>query len=433
MDPLVGPLVLVALAILGARLSFSTESIPAGPRLLLRTGTHFLVLGFFLGPVGLGLVTEEATDQLSPLLALGLGWVGFHFGLQLSFESLKQFPFSFHALAAGQAALTFLLFLGGGYLILMWAGFGGEIPLLLLLGAASTAAVTTPAGIAIVSANFFAKGRVRDLLLFVASVDAWVGILALQITYAIFRPDAVSAGVLGAPQFLLIGLALGLGAVCGIVFVWLTRQRPPGEELVLYLLGICAFAAGGALQWGLSPLFVSLVMGVVVANFSRSTQRLLIMLQRWEKVIYVTFLLLAGALLRVPAWWVGPAAVAYTVLRFGAKSVASATMVSVLRFDFDVPGRLGLGLIPQGGISLAMAASGVLVYSDLQVRGYDAEATLFSIVVIGVLLSELIGPFFTVKLLRRSGEISAWVEAAIEQGDEVRARREVFRSGDSDS
>jgi len=49
MDPLVATLVLILLALLGSRLSFSTERIPAGPRLLFRTGTHFLVLGFLLG------------------------------------------------------------------------------------------------------------------------------------------------------------------------------------------------------------------------------------------------------------------------------------------------------------------------------------------------------------------------------------------------
>lgn len=427
MDPLIGPLVLILVALLGARVSFSADRVPPGPRLLLKTGTHFLVIGFALGPAGLGLVTEDATAQLSPFLALGLGWVGFHFGLQLDRTTLRRFPRSHHLFAMGQAAIAFAVFYAGGRIVLDLLDLTTDTSRLLLLGAASTASVSTPAGIAMVSSNFLVKGKVRDLLFFVGSLDAWIGIVALQVTYSLYRPEEISAGLPLTPQLALIGLATGLGLVCGIVFVWLVRVRPPGEELVLFLLGMCAFAAGAALQWGVSPLFVSVTMGAVVANLGRSTQRILAVLQRWEKMIYVTFLLLAGALLQVPTWWVFPLALGYAALRFVAKSAGGAAMATLVTFDHHVPRRVGLGLIPQGGISLTMAVSGVLMYSDLVVRGLDAGATLFTIIVIGVMISELSGPFLTVQLLRRAGEITPRVEQALAEGDADKARREAFR------
>ena len=52
MDPLLSSLVLILLALLGARFSFSSEAVPAGPRLLFRTGTHFLFFGFLAGTRG---------------------------------------------------------------------------------------------------------------------------------------------------------------------------------------------------------------------------------------------------------------------------------------------------------------------------------------------------------------------------------------------
>jgi Sodium/hydrogen exchanger family len=405
-SPLFSTLVLVLVALLGARVSFSGERVPPGPRLLLRSGTHFLLIGFALGPSALGLLTPEATTQLFPLLALGLGWVGFHFGLQLDRESLASFPMVQHLLGIGQAVISFGIFLGVGWVVLRAAGFAGSVPLLLLMAAASTAAVSTPAGIAMVSSSFGAKGPVRDLLFFIASLDAAVGVLTLQVTYSLFRPEALAAGAAVAPQPALVAVALGLGIVCGIVFLWLVRARPAGEELVLFLLGICAFAAGGALRWGLSPLFVTMTMGAVVANLGRSRQRVFRVLQRWEKPVYVTFLLLAGALLRLESWWVLPLALGYAILRFGSKSLATAVLVPLLPLPFKVPKRLGLGLIPQGGISLAMAVSAVLLYSDLHLRGVDAEATVFAAIVIGVVFSELAGPFLTAHLLRRAGEIT---------------------------
>jgi Sodium/hydrogen exchanger family len=429
LDNLVPTLVLIVVALAGARISFSTDNAPLGPRLLFRTGTHFLGIGFVLGPAVLGFLTPETTDRLFPFLALGLGWVGFHFGLQLDRESLRRFPPTHYALALGQATLTFAFFAVGAYGVVRFLGLDGAIVPLLVLGAASTAAITTPAGIGMISSNFLVKGNVRDLLFFVASIDAIVGIVALQITYALYRPEAVEAGAGSAGQMVWVGAALGLGLVCGIVFLWMVRARPKSEELVLYVLGISAFAAGAALQWGLSPLLVSVTMGALVANLGRSGRRILHFLVRWEKVVYVTFLLLAGALLRIPSWWVLPAAAGYAVLRALAKLAGASLMVGLLRFPFEVPRRFGLGLVPQGGISIAMAVSAVLMYSNVAVGGYDAEAVLFSVIVIGVVLSELAAPVLTLSVLRRAGEVSPEVLAALAEGDGRRAHREALLHG----
>lgn len=417
MSPLVGALVLLVVALVGARFSFSTELVPAGPRLLFRTGTHFLLIGFALGPLGLGLLTEEATRQLFPVLGVGLGWVGFHFGLQLDRNALAHFPLSQHALALGQAALTLVFFLVGGWALLFVGGLAHEVPTPLLLGAACTAAVTTPAGIAMVSANFLVKGPIRDLLYLIGSLDALVGIAALQVTYALYRPEVATAAAGGLAQLPLVGVALGLGLACGMLFLWLGRTRPAGEEVVLYLLGICAFTAGAALQWGLSPLFVSLTMGALVANLGRDNARILRVLERWEKPVYLSFLLLAGALLRPTTAWVAIFALGYAALRVGAKAGGTAAMVALLPLGERVPPSLGLGLIPQGGISLAMAVSGMLLYPDLSVRGINASDTLFTTVVLGVVISELVGPFLTVAVLKSAGEVSPWVERALEEGD----------------
>jgi hypothetical protein len=425
MDPLVGTLVLIFVALLGARFSFSTERVPPGPRLLFRTGTHFLLFGYLLGPSGVGLLSTNATRELFPFLALGMGWVGFHFGLQLDRASLRRFPAAYHVLAYGQAVLTFGVFLGVGYLLLSLLAPDQTFSPLLLLGAAATACVTTPAGIAMVSSNFLVRGNVRDLLFFTGSLDAAVGVLALQVVYALFRPELPE--VMGGPgQLALVGAAAGLGVVMAILFLWLVRRRPAGEELVLFVLGICAFAAGGALQWGLSPLFVSLTMGAVVANFGQDRQRVFTLLEKWEKPVYLTFLLLAGALLRTPTLNVVLLAVGYALLRAFSKGIAGA-VVSTLPVGFPVPRRFGLGLVPQGGISLAMAVSGVLMYPQLQLNGSAAQAALFTIIVIGVTLSELTGPLLTVQLLRRAGEISPRVEEALAEGDERRAEREAIR------
>lgn len=429
MDPLVSTLVVILLALLGARFSFSTERVPAGPRLLFRTGTHFLGLGLLLGPMALGLLTEEATTQLNPLLGLGLGWIGLHFGLQLDRETLRQFPLGFHIVAMGQAILTFVIFVGVSAAILLPLGYTDQVTGMAVLAAGATAALSTPAGVAMVSANFLARGRVRRLLFFVASLDGLVGIAILHLLYAALHgspvmPDFATGGVV-----FWSAAGLGLGLVCGILFLWLIRLRPGREELILYLLGISALCAGAALQLQLSPLFAGMVMGAVVANLSADRARVYRALEKWEKPIYVVLLILAGAVLRVPVWWVLPLGVAYTALRALGKALGTALLVLVVPLDVPTPRRLGLGLLPQGGISIAMALSLELSLggAGLSVAGHDAVDLLFSVVVVGVVLSELIGPFFTTQVLRRAGEITRQVEEALAEGDEARARSAAIR------
>jgi multidrug transporter EmrE-like cation transporter len=250
------------------------------------------------------------------------------------------------------------------------------------------------------------------MLLFVASLDALVGIAALQTVYVLFPPGDLGDGLPLLPRLIWIIAALGLGIICGILFLWLTRPRPGSEEMVLFLLGIAAFSSGAALQLQLSPLFVSVVMGSVVANLSPDPQRVFKVLQEWEKPIYVVFLLLAGALLNFSTPWIAVLALAYAVLRAAGKVLGAMAMIRVLPLEVTPPKRFGLGLIPQGGISLAMAISAVLTYGGLMLNGRDAADLLFAVVVLGVLLSELTGPFFTLNILKRAGEISVKPGAA---------------------
>lgn len=429
MDPLVTTLVLILLALLGARFSFSNVSVPAGPRLLFRTGTHFLFLGFLLGPTLVGLLSGQALRQLLPLMALGLGWVGFLFGVQLDRAHLREFPWSFHLFALGQAVVAFALFAALAWVGLDSMGSGGEVSTLLVLGAAATACVSAPAGIAMVSTNFMVRGPLRRLLFYVASVDAVVGVLALQVTYALFHPTDV---ILGLPRVTALGwvvVASGLGVISGILFLWLTRTRVQADELVLYLLGITAFSSGAALHLQLSPLFVSMIMGAVVVNLSPDREQIYDALQKWEKPTYVVLLLLAGALLRFPTAWIVALGAGYALLRAGAKATGGLVMSRVLPLEGPPPMRVGLGLIFQGGISIAMAVSCLLTFQGMGIVDGSRVDIFFGTVILGVILAELAGPFFTTGVLRRAGEISPRVEEALARGDEAGAHQEAVRHG----
>lgn len=410
MSPLVGVLILVLLGLLGSRFAFDPERAPLGPRLLLATGLHFLLVGLLLGPV-LGLLSLEVIGQLESLFALGLGWIGLLFGLQLDRSQLSQFPPAYLLFSFAQAVVAFALFATLAVLGLLLLGAlrpGVEVA---ILAAAATAAVSAPAGIALISRTFQVQGPLTRLVFYVASLDACVGILALQVAYAVYHPSTAVVGGMGWGIWL--GIAVATGVVFGVIFLWLTRPKPERDELTLFLLGLAVFEAGTALYLGLSPLFVCMLTGAVIANLSPSRKRVYSILQRWEKPVYVVVLILAGALLGAGSWLALPLAFAYAVLRAAAKYAGGRVARRVVPTGIAIPPDLGLGLLPQGGISLAMALSAALTYGVIIGPEGTAIGVAFATIVVAVAVSELVGPLLIRGLLRRAGEITPADEAVV--------------------
>lgn len=407
MNALLGALVLFLLGLLGTRFSFARPGTPPGWRFFFVAGTHFLFIGVLLGPHALGLLTAEVLGQFYPLLALGLGWVGLLFGLQLDRHQLALLTPRLVLLALLQAAFAFLLFLGIGLL-----AFGAREPVTastgaLLGAAAATACVSSPLGIAVVSNFLHERSRLTELLLLIASMDALVGIVALQVSYGFFNPVAPFAYGGAAPLVWPL-LAAAMGITFGIIFLWLTRARPGREELTLFVLGLATFLSGAALHVGFSSLFVGAVAGALIANLSPVQRRVFRVLHDWEKSIYAVLLVLMGAMLNVTTWLVLPLGLAYAVARLIAKVAGCWLAARLVARHANPPALLGLGLAAQSGMSLVLALGVALSYDRLD--GAAGPVTmLVSTVVLAVILSELVGPFLTRSLLRRN-------QAAIDGG-----------------
>jgi Kef-type K+ transport system membrane component KefB len=400
MNALLGALVLFLLGLVGARFSFARPGTPLGWRFFFVAGTHFLFIGMLLGPHVLGLLTADVLDQFYPLLALGLGWVGLLFGLQLDRHQLALLTPRLVALALLQAAFAFLLFLGVGLLAFGWRGPLTAATVAVLGAAAATACVSSPLGIAVVSNFLRERSRLTELLLLIASLDALVGIVALQVSYGFHNPAAgLAAG--GAAPLLWPLLAAAMGITFGIIFLWLTRAKPGREELTLFVLGLATFLSGAALHVGFSSLFVGAVAGAVIANLSPVQRRVFRVLHDWEKSIYAVLLVLMGAMLNVTTWLVLPLALAYTIVRLLAKVGGCWLAARLVARRADPPALLGLGLAAQSGMSLVLALGVALSYDRLG-GGASSVTVLVSTVVLAVILSELIGPFLTRYLLHRN-------------------------------
>ena len=395
-------LAFVLLSLIGAKLGFRSRRASLGFRLFLSSGSHFVLIGFLLGPRVAGLVTPSVTEALAPFVALGLGWIGMLFGLQFDRNDLGSFRRSEHAVVVLQALLTWALVTGGmvGLLLLSGTDDVGSLAAASAAGAASCA--SSPTGTAVVFGSARVSGPLSRLASLTTSLDGAIAIALLAGVYAIAHPG-VAAPLLDIGPLRWIVAPILIALLFGWTFLSLSREKPPAEEFVLFLLALALILAGTSLSLASSALFASWLTGVFIANLSPLRKRVYAALSTWEKPVHVLFLLVAGALLGLDSWHVVPLIIAYLVLRTAGKLLGGA-LARPLLGPRAGNGLFGATLLSQGGVSIAIAMSALLVLGS-EFPGSPAVSVLFDAVILGIIVFEVAGPPIMRRTLDRAGEI----------------------------
>jgi len=395
-------LALVLISLVGSRLAFRSRRGSVAVRLFTSSGSHFVLAGFLLGPHASGLVTPELIRELAPFVALGLGWIGLLFGLQFDRRVLRAFRRGEHVAAAGQAVIAWAVLAVGLGAAAALAGRGDPGHLAAAAAAAAAGCVASPTGAAVVFGAARVRGPMSRLVSLGTSLDGAVGIVALALLYAAVHGPAIPARIeLGPARWLAVPLLAAL--LGGWLFLSLTREKPPADEIVLFLLGLALLLAGTSLSIGVSPLFTAALAGAFLANLSPLRRRVMTSVATWEKPVHVLFLTLAGAMLSLRTWWILVPFGAYVALRTVGKLVGGLLARPLLR-GRPASGLYGAALLSQGGVSIAIAVSALLV---LGARFPESPAVpaFFDAVVLGVVAFELVGPPVMRRVLGRAGEV----------------------------
>ena len=399
----VGVAILLIIALIGYRRTFTHLQLPIGARLIFLTGTEFILVGVALGDQLIGILDESTIRSLTPLFSLGLGVIGLIFGIQLELDKILRFPTRYLGMAFIQAIFTMLVVFGPFYFVLQGL-FGDDRRSILLasLVLAATAACTAQTALAMIDRDVAPRrARVMELLRYVSSVDAVVGLLVLQFALGLMQTRPV-VGFDAGLSFQWFALSLVVGGTTGFLLHLLTRTRCRDEELLIFVLGMAVFSGGIALFFKLSPLFVNTLMGMVVANLPGSKNRIFNLLARLEKPFYVVFLILAGAIWRPGSAWALPLAALYLGLRLIGKGAGGYLAARAAPAGVRPPSVMGLGLVSQGGIAIAM------VMNYYQLSSAAVTDVVVTTVLVAVILNELASPFLARVVLGRAGEVQRW-------------------------
>ena len=402
-------LALALLSLVGSRLGFGSRRASLGIRLFVSAGSHYVLLGLLLGPHGAGLVTRGVTDSLAPFIALGLGWIGLLFGLQFDRQTLKAFTRREHAIVVGQSIVTWTLVAAGLVGILLLAGRREASSLAAVCAAAAAGCASSPTGAAVVFGSARVSGPYSRLATLATSLDGATGIVFLAIVYAAVHPPApVGLVDLGPVRWIVVPILLAL--LFGWLFLSLSREKPPPDEFRRFLLAVALILAGTSLSMAASALFTSWLTGVFIANLSPLRKRVYTALARWEKPVHVLFLLLAGTLLSLSSWYVGLFLAAYLVLRMIGKLLGGQLARPLLE-PMSGSERFGATLLSQGGVSIAIAMSALLLLRAT-FPGSQVVPALFDATILGIILFEIIGPVMMRRVLASVGEIHKPAEPA---------------------
>lgn len=363
---------------------------------VMTAGLPFVLLGALAHLRQIGILSENVLWEVRPLLALGLGWIGFSIGFRFNAKMVESLPAASTRISVFTAAVPFISVLAACSLMLVWAEHWPANAIFFrdAMILATAGAMTAYSAPRLLEARG-ASGNTVDRITSIVELDQLAGVFGLMLVAAYFRPQgALVSWQLPGTAWLF--LTIGMGAtVGGVIYAALSRVEG-GPEFSLLVLGSICFVSGMASFLRLSPLVVCFIVGIILVNLPGGPKdQIREALTRMERPIYLLFLLVAGSLWDARQWqgWV-------LMLLFVGTRLLGKWLGVVLAERRTAAGltqeeRRSLIFSPIGALSIAIVVNAQDLYPDATV------SWMVTAVIGGAILTEII-----VQASSRSGEIT---------------------------
>ncbi|MCK5342765.1 MAG: cation:proton antiporter, partial [Candidatus Heimdallarchaeota archaeon] len=398
----------------------------------------FILMGIVAGIVlrPFGLFQEHYASITNVVVAVALGFIGFHLGSEINWNTLKSMSSKVFIILLFEAFITFIL------VTLLVLAITQELYLALLFGALASA--TAPAGTAAVFWEFDCKGPLTSTTMIILALD---DIFAIVLTdFAIDYASIHLAGIkfdlfnLFVPMLIDISFSICLGLIAGILFsIALNREEEHGEyvNLVIGAVLVC-IGISGFLE--ISYILSTMVFGITIASL---TQKPEIDLQKRAMIsemfgssaegiigkidhkylkessnephqifhevykigspIIALFFVLIGINLDITTLaQIGFLGLLYLIGRTVAKSIGAYIGAVVVKAEENVRNYLGPCLYSQAGVALGLA---VLISDKLAALGVPETGLLvLNTITATTIVFQIFGPLAIKWAVQRSGE-----------------------------
>ncbi len=326
-------------------------------------GLPFVFLGVIAHMPGVGILSESVLWELRPLLALGLGWIGFTTGFRFDSKLGESILPGTSVVSLITASVPFATIVATCALLLVFAEHSPANAIFLrdamMLGTAG--AMTAYSAPKILEARGVA-GHFVDRVGSIVTLEQLAGFVGLLIVAAYFRPqDNSVAWHLPGTAWLFI--TLGMGTMIGGV-IWGTLAKiKVGPEFTVLILGSISFTAGMASFLRISPLVVCFIVGLILVNLpGTSKDQIRDVLEHMERPIYLLFLLVAGSLWDVTSWQGWALMMVFVPSRLLGKWLAVKLCRKEVPGGFSMDEQRSLIFSPMGALSIAIVVNAQDLY-----------------------------------------------------------------------
>ncbi|HEX4170193.1 MAG TPA: hypothetical protein VHZ55_32405 [Bryobacteraceae bacterium] len=326
-------------------------------------GLPFVFLGVIAHTHGVGILSESVLWELRPLLALGLGWIGFTTGFRFDSKLGESILPGTSSVSLITASVPFATIVAASALLLVYAEHSPASAIFLrdamVLG---TAGAMTAYHAPKLLRTGNAAGHYIDRVVSIVTLEQLAGFIGLLFVAAYFRPqDNSVAWHLPGTAWLFI--TLGMGTTIGGVIWGILGKIKAGPEFTVLILGSVCFTAGIASFLRISPLVVCFIVGLILVNLP-GTSKLQIReaLEHMERPVYLLFLLVAGSLWDVTKWQGWALMLLFVPARLLGKWLAVRVSRKEVPGGLSVEEQRSLIFSPMGALSIAIVMNAQDLY-----------------------------------------------------------------------
>lgn len=377
------------------------------PKLNLPEVTGYVILGVLASAIVSPFIGREhfesAVGSVEIISSLALAIIGFTIGCELKWKTLKKLGSSVIWIVGLETVGTFLIV---GFVLKL---IGFELYTALLLGAVASA--TAPAATVAVIRQYKAKGSLTSTILAVVGIDdafaLVIYVIASSFAKDIIKGTDMQIMSIAFKVIFSIGASVISGLVFGYIYLIILKRVKDNETIEMLLIGFLLALLAVSEILGISELLTIMTFGAALANSSAIlTKKSEHITDKFTSVLVGAFFIAGGAHLDISVVSkVFVFGVIYFVVRAFGKIAGASLGAFIGKAPSKVKKYVGLSLIPQVGVALALAISIKKEFTGVSTRGYDLGYFVFNILLFTTLITELVGPLLTKKVLLKAGEI----------------------------
>ena len=363
--------------------------------LRLPNATAYIVTGILIGPSVINLIPQEFISRTDFISDIALVFIAFTAGEFFKIKEIKKSIGKVLIITAIEAVASFAL-----VFVLCAFVFHLPVPLSLLLAALSSA--TAPTSTIMTIKQTKSKGHYVNMLLQVIVVDSIISLLLYTVSVSIcigMKPGATLAPADIAWPIAKMLICLVIGVIFGFVLRFLISSKRTTDNRLIVVIAVLLLFCGICSLFGQSPLLGGIAIGLVYTNMSKGEDKIFAQVNYFIPPIMLVFFVRGGmnldfsnfgkssALTTVPLIVI---VLGFLVARFIGKFGGSFLGSLATRQPKDTRKYLGLGLIPQASVAIALATLGARA---LTTNNMEEEATLvMTVILASSIIFEIIGP-----------------------------------------